>query len=82
MTKAEKNKIIDQMLNLLVMLVNDDDSSEDDGRASCDMLTIKEAAGLVNGVSEHTIRRLVCQGKIRAVRIGTGKRDKILIPGS
>lgn len=44
-----------------------------------EMLTIKECAQLVQGVSEHTIRKLAKQDKIKYVRAGEGKRGKMLI---
>lgn len=50
---------------------NDDDIIE--------MLTIKECAQTVHGLSEHTIRQLVAQKKIPYIRTGQGKRGKILI---
>ncbi len=43
------------------------------------MLTVKECAALVNGLSEHTVRQLVAQGKIAYVRAGSGVRGKILV---
>ena len=43
------------------------------------MLTIKECTELVKGLSEHTVRQLVAQGKISYIRTGQGKRGKILI---
>ena len=43
------------------------------------MLTIKECAEAVSGLSEHTIRQLVAQEKIPYIRTGQGKRGKILI---
>ena len=44
-----------------------------------ELLSIKECTKAVCGVSEHTIRQLVAQGKIRAVRTGEGRRSKILV---
>lgn len=44
-----------------------------------EMLTIKECAQTVHGLSEHTIRQLVAQNKIPYIRTGQGKRGKILI---
>ncbi len=44
-----------------------------------EMLTIKECTEAVKGISEHTIRQLVMQDKIRYIRTGTGKRGKILV---
>lgn len=44
-----------------------------------EMLTIKECTEAVKGVSEHTIRKLVSQGRVRFIRTGEGERGKILI---
>ena len=33
----------------------------------------------VNGLSEHTIRQLVAQGKVEYIRAGSGVRGKILV---
>ncbi len=44
-----------------------------------EMLTIKESAELIGGLSEHTVRQLVAQGKVKSVRTGEGKRGKILV---
>ena len=43
------------------------------------MLTIKENAVLISGLSAHTVRKLVEQGKIKYVRTSEGKRGKILV---
>lgn len=47
-----------------------------------EMLTIKECAQQVSGLSEHTIRQLVLQNKLPHIRTGQGKRGKILVPKS
>ena len=44
-----------------------------------EMLTIKECTGLIHGLSEHTVRQLVAQKKVKFIRTGQGKRGKILI---
>lgn len=44
-----------------------------------EMLTIKECAAIVPGLSEHTIRILALQGVVTSVRTGEGKNGKILI---
>ena len=44
-----------------------------------EMLTIKEAASTVKGISERTIRKLVAQGRVHYIRTGEGERGKILI---
>lgn len=45
-----------------------------------EMLTIHEAAQTVKGLSEHTVRQLVAQGKVPSIRTGLGVKGKILIP--
>lgn len=44
-----------------------------------EMLTIKECKEVVQGLSEHTVRQLVAQDKVKSVRTGEGKRGKILV---
>ena len=44
-----------------------------------EMLTVKECAKLVTGLTEHTIRMLVKQNKVRYIRCGEGYRGKILV---
>ena len=44
-----------------------------------EMLTIKECTEAVRGISEHTVRKLVAQGRVRYIRTGEGERGKILI---
>jgi len=47
-----------------------------------EMLTIKECSECVKGLSAHTIRQLVLQGKIPSVRTGAGRNGKILVSKS
>lgn len=58
------------------------DSSEKDAPKPIEMLTIKECAATVKGMSEHTIRKRALQGKIPYIRSGEGKNGKILISKS
>ena len=44
-----------------------------------EMLTIRECTEVVQGLSEHTVRQLVAQGKVKSVRTGEGKSGKILV---
>ncbi len=44
-----------------------------------EMLTIKESAELIDGLSEHTVRQLVKQGKVKSIRTGEGRNGKILV---
>ena len=82
----EKNKteIIAQIAALLSQLVESDSVNQNEtvsvsNTAPVEMLTIKECAEAVTGLSEHTIRQLVAQEKIPYIRTGKGKRGKILI---
>ena len=79
----EKNKteIIAQITALLSQLVENqkNEYAAVSAAAPVEMLTIKECAEAVTGLSEHTIRQLVAQEKIPYIRTGKGKRGKILI---
>ena len=82
----EKNKteIIAQIVALLSQLVESGDDKNNEpvaisAAAPVEMLTIKECAEAVTGLSEHTIRQLVAQEKMPYIRTGKGKRGKILI---
>lgn len=80
MTKTEKDRIVNEIMDRLIMLTEDDykiGKATDGGRA--EMLTIKECVSAVSGVSEHSIRKIVKQGKVKYVRTGEGKRGKILV---
>ena len=44
-----------------------------------EMLTIKQCAEMIHGLSEHTIRLLVKQGKLPHIRTGAGQNGKILV---
>ncbi len=44
-----------------------------------EMLTIKECTALVAGLTEHTVRMLVKQNKVKYIRCGQGARGKILV---
>lgn len=84
MTLLKKKELITQIVQLLEQLIE----AEATEPASCptplageplEMLTVKECAALVTGLSEHTVRQLVAQGKIAYVRAGSGVRGKILV---
>ena len=84
MTTTQKKEIVDNILELLIQLTEDGDTSAPQAtKASTaekvEMLTIKESAALISGLSEHTVRQLVAQHKIPYIRTGQGKRGKILI---
>lgn len=59
-----------------------EESAKHKDDAPIEMMTIKECVQKFPGLSEHTLRKLVIQDKIRHIRTGEGKRGKILIPKS
>lgn len=85
MTLSQKNEIISKVTAFLNELLDVEyqnfsanDERSDDSQL-LEMLTVKECAEAVNGLSEHTVRQLVAQNKIPYFRTGEGKRGKILI---
>ena len=84
MNLTEKKQIISQVVLLLEQLIESQTPTQHIEQTyikdkPLEMLTIKECAELVNGLSEHTVRQLVSQGKVAYVRAGSGVRGKILV---
>lgn len=83
MSNTEKKKIVDEIFDLLIQLTDDGAEAPATSRESVtkpvEMLTIKECTEVIQGLSEHTVRQLVAQEKIKSVRTGEGKRGKILV---
>ena len=78
----EKNELILQVAELLRQMIPVEDvvpSKVEDKPAMPELLTIKECAALVPGLSEYTVRQLVKRGEIAYMRSGSGKRGKILV---
>ena len=84
MTMKSKQELIQQVVNLLNALIEVEEhpSAPPPTNEQVEMLTIKECAQQISGLSEHTIRQLVLQNKLPHIRTGQGKRGKILIPKS
>ena len=83
MTMKNKQELIAQVVALLNAVIEVEDKLDNVTTAiypqPVEMLTIKECTKEVKGLSEHTVRQLVAQGKIPHVRTGVGKCGKILI---
>ena len=94
MTEERKDAIIEQIARLITAVAYDvepDEVPNLSGReevvppamprhkSNVEMLTIKECTDVIHGLSEHTVRQLVKQGKIKSVRTGIGKSGKILV---
>lgn len=81
MTAEQKAQILAQISTLLDEVTDDPSPSKSETvKEVPEMLTIKECAELVKGLSVHTIRLLVLNGKIASFRTGMGKNGKILVP--
>ena len=80
MTTNRKNELIAQLVNILSELIETNDSdATNDSLSAVEMLTIKECTEAVKGLSEHTVRKLIKQGKLPYMRTGEGRKGKILI---
>ena len=77
--KRNQQEVINRILDLLTELVDDTPAEKQEESRPVEMLTIKECTEAVKGISEHTIRKLVAQGRVRYIRTGAGERGKILI---
>lgn len=87
MNLTEKQQIISQVVLLLERLIETQLPEQElqsiiEKDKPLEMLTVKECAALVNGLSEHTVRQLVAQDKVTYVRAGSGVRGKILVSKS
>ena len=84
MTFTQKEEIITKITELLEQLIEIEPVShapapEPSADKPLEMLTVKECAALVDGLSENTIRQLCAQDKIAYVRAGVGRHGKILV---
>ena len=84
MNTTQKKEIVDNILELLIQLTEDEENTTPQtikapNIEKVKMLTIKESAALISGLSEHTVRQLVKQGKVKSVRTGEGRNGKILV---
>ena len=84
MTFTQKKEIITKISELLEQLIEVDTSvpatsPEPSADKPLEMLTVKECAALVDGLSENTVRQLCSQDKIAHVRAGAGRHGKILV---
>lgn len=81
MTTNRKNELIAQLVSILSELIETNDSEQvaEVKSNAVEVLTIKECTEAVKGLSEHTIRKLIAQGKLPYMRAGDGQRGKMLI---
>ena len=81
MTTNRKNELIAQLVSILSELIETNDSEQvaDIKPDAVEMLTVKECTEAVKGLSEHTVRKLIKQGKLPYLRAGDGVKGKMLI---
>lgn len=84
MTPERKAELAKQLVSIIFELtsageVPADVMPEQQTKKPVEMLTLKESLDIIPGLSMHTLRQLVLQGKIKSVRCGVGVRGKILI---
>ena len=82
MNLQEKNELIRQVVDLMQQLIpveRDTPAITVSKPSAPQMLTIKECTELVSGLTEHTVRALVKQNKVKFIRCGQGERGKILV---
>lgn len=86
MTMRNKQELIQQVIALLNAMIEVEEERQTTvvppPDATVEMLTIKECARQISGLSEHTVRQLVLRNKLPHIRTGQGKRGKILVPKS
>ena len=81
MTTNRKNELVAQLVNILSELIeaNDSEQVSEIKSDAVEMLTVKECTEAIKGLSEHTVRKLIAQGKLPYMRAGDGQRGKMLI---
>lgn len=87
MTDRSKREIVDAITALLTELIEQDERSIKQAELKkenepVEMLTVKECADQIKGLTENTVRQLVKQDKLPHIRSGRGERGKILIKKS
>ena len=82
MTTFERQQLIAVITTAIENVFDGENKSEVKQDKPTEMLTIHEAAQTVKGLSEHTVRQIVAQGKVPSIRTGAGVNGKILIPKS
>ena len=74
-----KEKLVSEIIALVEQLADTPVDSMQSDSQTVDMLTIKDCPKVIRGLSEHTVRQLIAQGKLPSVRTGQGRHGKILV---
>lgn len=79
MQEARKKELVALIVTTVEQFLANESRIDKPSEAPMEMLTIGEAAQEIKGISVHTVRQLVVQGKIPSVRAGAGRNGKILL---
>ena len=81
MTTNRNNELIAQLVSILSEIIETNDSEQvaEVTSNAVEVLTVKECTEAIKGLSEHTVRKLIAQGKLPYMRAGDGQRGKMLI---
>jgi len=84
MNQTEKERLIAEVVTLLQSRLNamtaiPPPEAVPKSPEPVEMLTVQECSQAVKGLSVHTVRQLIAQGKIPSIRTGQGKGGKILV---
>jgi excisionase family DNA binding protein len=83
LTREQKETMLNQILELMTAIAYDEPVENapvpEKKPEKVKMLTVRECTELIDGLSKHTVRQLVKQGKVKSVRTGEGRNGKILV---
>ena len=83
LTREQKETMLNQILELMTAIAYDEPvenaPAPEKKPEKVKMLTVKECTEAVKGLSEHTVRKLIKQGKLPYLRTGDGVNGKMLI---
>ena len=74
-----KEELVSEIISLVEQLADTQVDSIQPDSQTVEMLTIKDCPQVIRGLSEHTVRQLIAQGKLPSVRTGQGRHGKILV---
>lgn len=74
-----KEELVSEIIALVEQLADTQVDSIQHDSQTVEMLTIKDCPQVIRGLSEHTVRQLIAQGKLPSVRAGQGRHGKILV---
>ena len=74
-----KERLVSEIITLVERLADMQELPIQSEDVTIELLTIKECTEVIRGLSVHTVRQLIAQGKLSGVRTGQGRHGKILV---